>query len=122
MTWLELCKLSPENLAVVSNCQCPICEKEMIFPERPMFSYYFQKDEVYCDNGCFRVEFKKKQVIDLVNQGPVILFEIYMFEELEHYHVKSHRLNLVKEMQNVKDKIAYWKEDYRYLAEILERG
>lgn len=122
MNWFELCKLSFDDLAVASSCKCPICEKDMIFPEKPMFTTYFQRNEVFCDNGCFYVEFRRKHVIDLVKSGPIITFEIYMFGELEHYHVKSHRLKLLEETQSVRDRIAYWKEDYRYLAEILERS
>lgn len=79
---------------------CPICEKELL---KPMTNVTWWK--ALCDNGCFKIEYYFK-VYDLGFFNTEVDF--HMAEEEKYY--EYYRLN-----------VKYWKENDRYIAEILSR-
>ena len=86
--------------------KCPICEADIEW-------YYKSKLRCSCKNGCYGFDRWKKEGMG----GTFVIFGEVM--DIHKYGTKEYRDYKLNE---VKERIEYWKEDYRYLAEILERN
>lgn len=123
-TWFDLCKMDVSELMLKRlRCSCPICDKEMFYPEISSMIGF----EIDCSNRCFNIDFWKRVVIDdrlnrVGENNHPGYFEIRIFDKLEYSHTGRHKYRLNDELQYVYDRINYWREDYKYVAEILERG
>lgn len=88
------------------NNKCPICEKDI---------KWFGKSRLRCscDNGCYGFDRWMKEGMG----GTFVIFG-------EVIDINRHGTGRYKEYKfnEVKERIEYWREDYRYLAEILERS
>ena len=97
---------------IVRNKKCPICEKEMLFSNEKTFlndkNLYVldSKDTVYCKNKCFYFE-------EDYGGGFVSIFG----EEIHFIDNSSKKI-----LQIAKKLIRKWKENDKYLVEILENN
>lgn len=81
---------------------CPLCENELIKEENGQFSILYR-----CRNHCYQFYYH------LGITGHIVLGE-----EFKILCIPDQRY-LEKESKEIMDKIAYWKENDRYLAKIL---
>lgn len=87
---------------------CPICEKKL--------QYALNSDifDVWCSSGCYSIEVDGSYFQVTFFGGKLAEDTVFLNENSEEeYKIKS---NFMLE------RIKYWKENYRYIAEILERG
>lgn len=87
------------------NWVCPICENRMGIDRK-------SPPDRSCGNGCFtaHTDYGETQIY-----GVSIYFDDGEGQET-FYDIDDDGRDVIKE------RIKYWREDYRYLAEILERG
>lgn len=90
---------------VYSRKTCQICEVDFIFSETP-------PDRI-CPNGCCEV---------IVSDFDDRTIGIYMNFEPSDEDDEPCYYQIPEERDELIERIKYWKEDYRYLAEILERS
>lgn len=87
------------------GCVCPICEA--------VLSVHITI--ILCKNRCF-----------IFNVSTLTFNTIIIYEKHFHYLHGSSSKDTIKANKevivNIKNKIKYWKKDYRYVAEILERS
>ena len=88
----------------VNNWLCPICESGMVVD-------YSSPPDRMCKNGCF---------VAHVDYGEDHVFGVTIgFDSSPNWgYYNTERLGY----EVISERIKYWKEDYRYLAEILERS
>lgn len=82
---------------------CPICESKMIMADNP--------PDIACVNGCCEI------LVSDFNFGIVGVTLCFEDEDNDHYF-----FSLPEEEDELIKRIKYWRKDYRYLAEILERN
>lgn len=95
--------------------KCPICDSEL------MLLLDFFGNELKCRNGCLYVCYDDNITSYPVNTGMVKRCRVYtlrIFNETLLRRVVDGDWRYL----DFNDRIEYWKEDYRYLAEILERN
>lgn len=113
ITWRELCKVKWDKLDRDIKCNCPICDKLMLHDDTND-SFY----KIYCNSQCFSIEFNES--LYLIRGGvitPKTDFSICMFKKPVYLHEEW-----VIDYDCIDEKIEYWRKDYRYIAEMLERG
>lgn len=136
-TWYDLCAMSYGQLNVDElKCQCPICDKTMLlgssYSSNATFTLFkttgsfYKGYRTHCSNNCFCVDFWVDQTAAKVDNREAILmisrFKISIFGEQVYNHSKTNKMSLKEDLKPVIEKIEYWREDYRYIAELLERG
>lgn len=124
LNWFELCKLPFDKLTSIRICNCPICDKQMKFP--PARPKHISQDryEIDCYSNCFNMYFWRRR--KHYNQSNTIedqsYVEIHIFDHFAYNNIKDSELSFEESIAPVVEKIAYWKKDYRYVAELLERS
>lgn len=89
------------------DCKCPICERELAVE---LFTRIDSRKSYCCPNECF-------VYYDHITEASINLF-------YDDFYVISDKLSHIvvyDKIEDVQKKIEYWKENYRYVAEILER-
>lgn len=86
---------------------CPICEVKM--ENLPGGHVYFLK----CKSNCYSVR-KEKDKGDEIYSITIFDAKIRIRKYMEYRHMKIQE-------KSICDRIKYWKKDYRYLAELLDR-
>ena len=87
---------------------CPICEKDLTIN---LNSYWTTE----CKNGCYKMSFDKGTIVSVFGEEIKMKWTTAKLTD-EEIEDKFKEFNDI-----IEEKIKYWKEDYRYLAEILER-
>lgn len=88
--------------------KCPICRSKMILKDRTAYSI-----RQSCSNKCY--------TIDKVHRhGSYHRF--YIFGSTLTIHRSEKEDYQISKIEKISKRIAYWKENDRYLAEILERN
>lgn len=106
MDWQDVVKTPYNNLLEDAKigCNCPICDKQMIR----------DADDFDCKNGCLNLCFW----VSVNDKGKYVdMCEITIFKKSSFLYYEE-----VNQIEEAQLKIDYWKENYRYLAEILERA
>lgn len=84
--------------------KCLICDKDTGFTGDPF---------IECDNGCCFYEADPQGGTVCIKIFDSKLFTVDLYEPVHHDD---------KDVKELLELIEYWKKDYRYLAEILERS
>lgn len=86
--------------------KCPICEKELVISINNDWA-----EE--CNNGCYKLSFQHSSKVSIFGEEIKLIWpknkDATDREAIEEF---NHKLS---------ERINYWREDYRYLAEILDR-
>lgn len=92
--------------------KCPICERALIKVSIEVNGIIVGDYRSSCPNECYSIVYN------------TAFNYFFFFNKEPWYTVFSDDTNKASKdlsIQTIKDKIAYWREDYRYLSEILER-
>lgn len=89
---------------------CPICEKAL--------KYSFDGEESHhrCENKCYTLSYDIWETEVSLFEGKNILDKFNLLKSHENYNFYNDKV------KDLFKRIEYWKKDYRYLAEILERS
>lgn len=88
------------------SCFCPICEMKLIVDDR--------FPAIKCKNECFSVLVYQNFKNSSHNYNAV---SIYKDKFSYHHSVDNSTLIYI-----IEEKIKYWRENYRYITELLERS
>lgn len=95
------------------NGKCLICGSKL----STFYPHYFNAT---CKNGCYEYEFM--WTYNVVKNKEYDIVEFKVFNESYQITTLLNRKEKKKLKKKMIDKIKFYKENYRYLAEILEKG
>lgn len=99
------------NLVELANIShCPICEKEISKMDLTTINKRSVNNGLYCKNKCLYFTYKYHG-----EEKEIAVSSLLVFKEDLRFRER-------KMVDLLNEKIAYWKEDFRYVAELLERS
>lgn len=97
--------------------QCPICDREL-FIELSFFA-----SNRLCPNKCFDITYDDNITLYTVGSKKVeTRIKFYVFNIFDEDITRFIDDSINPDVWRFDQKVAYWRKDYRYLAEILERA
>ncbi|MNJ90117.1 hypothetical protein D3C87_77110 [compost metagenome] len=95
------------------NGKCPICSGDM----KELFSPIWQK----CINGCYNVSYLDANFVNIAKEKFIACTYINLSKE-ELFIPDKQGINGCLYKEELLNRISYWRENDRYLAEILTKG